>query len=103
MIKYLKDCIRELSSNEPDYMKDYYRCRLDGRYAMTARYPESDATREAVHAIYAAYNIADDIRALNDNEDGDDYDGTEKYEELYDAFYEALETAEELVDALDEE
>lgn len=111
MIEYLKDCIRELTNDEPDQVHDFYLNRLRGRYAMTERYPESEATSEAYYAIIDAYNAADDVRELLDFHFEEAYVedasgnllATEKYSELVSTYWALVRTAEELVDALDEE
>ena len=111
MIEYLKDCIFELTNDEPDEVHDFYLNRLRGRYAMTEHYPVDEATRDAYYAVIDAYNAADDVRELLDFHLDEAYVedasgnllATEKYSELVATYWALVRTAEELVDALDEE
>ena len=111
MIEYLKDCIRELYNGAPQDVHDYYLNKLRGRYAMTEHYPVDEATRDAYYAVIAAYNAADDVRELLDFHFDEAYVedasgnllATEKYSELVNTYWALVRTAEELVDALDEE
>ena len=106
----LQDCLRELYAEAPQAVHDYYKCRLDGILPMRRRYGTTEAEDEAAHAVYMAYAAADDVRELLDyhadeafiDPHNGNFETTDKYNALVDAFHKAFETAEQLVDALDE-
>lgn len=65
----LRRCINEMAIEEgPEFVHDFYRCRLNGRVAMArANHHLSEKQETAVSVIYDAYNAADTVRELCDN------------------------------------